>query len=69
MNWRTLTNGTLVSPYAPNLLAPSSFPSPKWEWVVFGDRNLIAVSLVHDVSWWRRTLTKIVLGSKWRKLS
>ena len=52
-----------------NLLAPSSFPNPTWEWVIFGNRNLITVTLVDEVPWWRRTLTRIFLGSKWRKLS
>jgi len=44
-------------------------PEEKWECVVFGDRMLLIVRLRHDISWTRRLITKILLGSTWKKLS
>jgi hypothetical protein len=45
------------------------WPKEKWEWAILGDPELITVRLRRDVSWWRRMMTRIVLGSTWRKLS
>jgi len=42
-------------------------PSPKWEWDVFGGGLLIA-NLTINPPLWRRILTRVFLGSRWRKL-
>jgi hypothetical protein len=48
------------------------FPLPAiWEWNVFGDvpNSLMLVNTVWEVPLWRRWLTTILLGSKWRRLT
>jgi len=37
-----------------------------WEWDVFGHREIVISTC--DTPFWRRTLTRILLGSKWKKL-
>lgn len=41
-------------------------PKIKWEWDVFGG-SLLMVQIDFEVPLWRRILTKILLGSKWKK--
>lgn len=45
-------------------------PKPKttWQWIVFGDPNMLVVTFVVEVSLWRRMITRFILGSKWKKL-
>ena len=38
-----------------------------WEWDLFGHREMVVV-LTYNTPFWRRTLTRILLGSKWKKL-
>ena len=40
---------------------------PKWEWDVFGGGLLIA-NLTINPPLWRRILTRVFLGSRWKKL-
>lgn len=42
-------------------------PPSIWEWDVFGG-GLLVVSTPTNVPLWRRILTKIFLGSTWKKL-
>ena len=41
--------------------------SPKWQWDIFGGREL-AVTLGYTPPLWRRIITRIFLGSKWKQL-
>jgi hypothetical protein len=43
------------------------FPNYTWEWTVFGGAELV-VKLMTKPPLWRRVLTRIFLGSKWKKL-
>jgi hypothetical protein len=38
-----------------------------WEWDVFGG-GLMVAKTPFEVPWWRRVLTRIFLGSTWRRL-
>jgi hypothetical protein len=42
-------------------------PEPKWEWDIFGNRELV-INIMKDVSWSRRLKTSLVLKSKWKKI-
>jgi hypothetical protein len=39
----------------------------KWQWDMFGGGELV-VKLAQDVTLWRRIITRILLGSKWKRL-
>lgn len=43
-----------------------ALPKATWVWHVFG-YNLWVVRLNIDVPWWRRMLTRILLGSVWER--
>ncbi len=38
-----------------------------WIWDVVGD-NLIIVKIPREVSWFRRFKTKMIMGSKWKRV-
>jgi hypothetical protein len=43
-------------------------PDPTiWIWDVFGD-GLMVANLHKEVSWFKRIRTRIILGSKWKKV-
>jgi len=42
-------------------------PKPVWEWDVFGGR-IFVLNIPWEVSWFKRTRTKIFLGSRWKRL-
>lgn len=39
----------------------------QWEWNVFGNGELV-VRLARNSPFWRRIITRIFLGSKWKRL-
>ena len=39
-----------------------------WEWDVVGGR-LLVINIPNEVSWFRRLKTKLILGSKWKRLN
>ncbi len=43
-------------------------PEPLWEWDLFGNEN-IKVNLTKEVSWLARFAFKVVLGSKWNRIT
>jgi len=43
-------------------------PSPKWEWDVFGG-GVMVVQTPMDPPLWRRILTRVFLGSRWKRLN
>ena len=38
-----------------------------WEWDMFGRREMVVI-LTYNTPLWRRIVTRILLGSKWKKL-
>jgi|OM-RGC.v1.033820330 hypothetical protein len=42
-------------------------PCHQWEWNIFGGGELV-VKLAQDTPVWRRIITRILLGSKWKRL-
>lgn len=55
--------------------ATSETRGPKWTWYVFGrqayngsDQTLIEVTVYWEQPWWRRLLTRILLGSEWVRI-
>lgn len=42
-----------------------NYSKPKWEWDVFGGGELVA-NIISDPPLYRRILTMVLLGSKWR---
>jgi hypothetical protein len=45
-------------------------PTPKalWAWAPFGDFYAITINLTCSPHWLARTMCRILLGSKWKKL-
>ena len=39
----------------------------QWEWNIFGDGELV-VRLARNIPLWRRIITRIFLGSEWKRL-
>lgn len=52
-------------------IEPQIWPKAKWRWNFCGDSGpnfLMIIETPMDVSWWRRFITRLVLGSKWTRL-
>lgn len=47
----------------------STSQKPKWRWDVLGDNYTVVVNTTRDISWWHRTITRLMFGSKWKKLN
>ena len=55
----------------PEVLSTVTPPRLTWEWDVVGGRWLVFTfnENVPDPRWWRRLITRVVPGSRWKKLS
>lgn len=56
-------NSDIFMVYAPT--------KPVWRWYVFGgddDNFLLIVNPTFEVPWWRRFLTSVFFGSRWKRL-
>lgn len=51
----------------PDYVLVVSPPPPNWEWDLIGGRVLVVTANMNP-SWWRRVITRVVLGSVWKRL-
>ena len=57
----------MAEQWAPQGFVHMKQDSTVWIWDVVGD-NLLTVKVPKEVSWKRRLITKLILGSKWTKV-